>query len=50
MILGVLGVMTFVYSRYLTTTIIAIVCGALFGFLRFNINPAKIFMGDSGAL
>lgn len=50
MILGVLGVMTFVYSRYLTTTIIAIVSGVLFGFLRFNINPAKIFMGDSGAL
>lgn len=50
MILGVLGVMTFVSGRYLTTTIVAIVCGVLFGFLRFNINPAKIFMWDSGAL
>lgn len=25
-------------------------CGALLGFLRYNFNPAKIFMGDSGSL
>ena len=25
-------------------------CGALLGFLFFNFNPAKIFMGDSGSL
>jgi UDP-GlcNAc:undecaprenyl-phosphate GlcNAc-1-phosphate transferase len=25
-------------------------CGALIGFLRYNFNPASIFMGDSGAL
>lgn len=24
--------------------------GSLFGFLRFNFNPAKIFLGDSGSL
>jgi UDP-N-acetylmuramyl pentapeptide phosphotransferase/UDP-N-acetylglucosamine-1-phosphate transferase len=24
--------------------------GAIFGFLRFNITPAKIFMGDTGSL
>ena len=24
--------------------------GALFGFLRFNFNPARIFLGDSGSL
>jgi UDP-GlcNAc:undecaprenyl-phosphate/decaprenyl-phosphate GlcNAc-1-phosphate transferase len=24
--------------------------GALFGFLRYNFNPAKIFLGDSGSL
>lgn len=28
----------------------AILCGACIGFLPFNINPAKIFMGDTGAL
>ncbi|HEX8501837.1 MAG TPA: MraY family glycosyltransferase [Pyrinomonadaceae bacterium] len=25
-------------------------CGALVGFLRYNFNPASIFLGDSGAL
>jgi UDP-GlcNAc:undecaprenyl-phosphate GlcNAc-1-phosphate transferase len=28
----------------------AIVCGACIGFLRHNFYPARIFMGDSGAL
>ena len=27
-----------------------IFCGALAGFLRYNFNPASIFLGDSGAL
>ena len=27
-----------------------ILCGALAGFLRYNFNPASIFLGDSGAL
>ncbi len=27
-----------------------VLCGALAGFLRYNFNPASIFMGDSGAL
>lgn len=27
----------------------AVLAGALFGFLRWNFNPARIFMGDSGA-
>ena len=26
------------------------VVGALFGFLVFNLNPAKVFMGDTGSL
>ncbi|MDR1822058.1 MAG: undecaprenyl/decaprenyl-phosphate alpha-N-acetylglucosaminyl 1-phosphate transferase, partial [Oscillospiraceae bacterium] len=30
--------------------IAAAIAGACFGFLPFNFNPAKIFMGDSGAL
>jgi UDP-GlcNAc:undecaprenyl-phosphate/decaprenyl-phosphate GlcNAc-1-phosphate transferase len=28
----------------------AVVCGATLGFLRHNYHPAKIFMGDTGAL
>jgi UDP-GlcNAc:undecaprenyl-phosphate/decaprenyl-phosphate GlcNAc-1-phosphate transferase len=27
-----------------------LLCGTLVGFLRFNINPASIFLGDSGSL
>ena len=35
----------------LFTAILAlIVAGALVGFLRYNFNPAKIFLGDSGSL
>lgn len=30
--------------------VIAILAGACFGFLPFNMNPAKIFMGDTGAM
>ncbi len=32
------------------TIIAAILAGACLGFLPFNFNPAKIFMGDTGAL
>src|SRR6185369_8208862 len=28
----------------------AVVCGATIGFLRHNYHPAKVFMGDTGAL
>lgn len=35
----------------LDASILSIVlCGATLGFLRFNFNPASIFLGDSGAL
>jgi UDP-GlcNAc:undecaprenyl-phosphate GlcNAc-1-phosphate transferase len=27
-----------------------VICGSLAGFLRYNFNPASIFLGDSGAL
>ncbi len=33
-----------------TAILSAIVCGACLGFLRHNFYPARIFMGDSGAL
>jgi UDP-GlcNAc:undecaprenyl-phosphate GlcNAc-1-phosphate transferase len=28
----------------------AILCGSALGFLRYNFNPARIFMGDSGSM
>ncbi len=52
---SILGVVTFsVISLILGRIDIAIIClvfaGALIGFLRFNLPPAKIFMGDGGSL
>jgi UDP-GlcNAc:undecaprenyl-phosphate GlcNAc-1-phosphate transferase len=37
-------------GRYGVAILAAIVCGACLGFLRHNFYPARIFMGDSGAL
>ncbi len=49
-ILGILAIVTFSYGWYLATTVIGILAGVLIAFLWFNINPAKVFMGDSWAL
>src|SRR3954469_4750772 len=38
------------YGRIAPAVLAAIVCGACLGFLRHNFYPARIFMGDSGAL
>ena len=38
------------YEAYLVALIMAGVVGVGLGFLKFNFSPAKIFMGDSGAL
>jgi len=37
-------------GQVLVTTLAAAVLGAAVGFLRWNFNPAKIFMGDGGAM
>ncbi len=37
-------------SNSVTTLIAFILAGSMLAFLTFNFNPAKIFMGDSGAL
>jgi phospho-N-acetylmuramoyl-pentapeptide-transferase len=49
-VFGVIAVMTFVSQWFIATTLIAVALGGLLAFLWFNINPAKIFMGDSWAL
>jgi phospho-N-acetylmuramoyl-pentapeptide-transferase len=41
------GVLVFSFVAYL---LIALLIGALMGFLWFNVHPAQIFMGDAGAL
>lgn len=46
----ILGILLAI-SRYDNMTILAFaLAGALAGFLRYNLHPAKIFMGDSGSL
>lgn len=37
-------------GQFLVATLAAAVLGAALGFLRWNFNPAKIFMGDGGAM
>ncbi|MCA1576068.1 MAG: undecaprenyl/decaprenyl-phosphate alpha-N-acetylglucosaminyl 1-phosphate transferase [Acidobacteria bacterium] len=37
-------------ERPLMIVIALVLCGAIAGFLRYNFNPASIFLGDSGAL
>src|SRR5690606_24733186 len=45
---------TAVAAQMLGNTEVVLVClaliGALLGFLRYNFNPARIFLGDSGSL
>src|SRR5579884_499761 len=38
------------FGRVAPAVLAAIVCGSCLGFLRHNFYPARIFMGDSGAL
>ncbi|MCK9467449.1 MAG: hypothetical protein M0P94_03915 [Candidatus Absconditabacterales bacterium] len=45
----VLGAITLVNQTYIATTLVVIVTAILASFMFFNIFPAKIFMGDSGA-
>ena len=54
---GVVGIaaLSISYSAYINgyptaAFSMAIIAGASLGFLPFNFNPAKIFMGDSGAM
>lgn len=37
-------------ERTLMIVICLVLCGSVAGFLRYNFNPASIFLGDSGAL
>ena len=49
---GAIGIisLTISPSSPITAVVAFILMGAMFGFLTFNFHPAKIFMGDSGAL
>lgn len=44
------GILAVLYGQYDSALFAFAVTGALLGFLLFNKNPAKIFMGDTGSL
>ncbi|MCX5715327.1 MAG: hypothetical protein NTV07_00325 [Candidatus Omnitrophica bacterium] len=45
-----LGIHSFLNGNIQTTVLAALLLGAALGFLRYNFNPAKIFMGDCGSM
>lgn len=46
---GCIGFLAWQADRPDLALIAAAVCGAIFGFLRFNTHPAMVFMGDAGS-
>lgn len=44
------GAIAFLQGRYDLATFCGVIVGALLAFLWFNINPARFFMGDTGAM
>jgi UDP-GlcNAc:undecaprenyl-phosphate GlcNAc-1-phosphate transferase len=44
------AIIAYLNGQTLVTTLAAAVLGAAAGFLRWNFKPAKIFMGDGGAM
>lgn len=45
-----IAAISFLHNDIATTIVSLILAGSLAGFLRYNFNPAKIFLGDSGSL
>ena len=47
---GTLCAIAFILGKYDLATFCGIIVGSLLAFLWFNINPARFFMGDTGAM
>ena len=47
--LGAIALLAFLADGVIALTIALTVIGGIFGFLRFNTHPARVFMGDSGS-
>lgn len=45
-----IAVVSFMEGHVATGTLALILAGSVFGFLPFNFNPAKVFMGDTGSM
>lgn len=48
--LGSFAILGFLAGNSLVMAVSAALLGGIVGFLRFNLHPARIFMGDSGSL
>lgn len=44
------GIIAFSTGKYDLAAFCGVICGALLAFLWFNINPARFYMGDTGAM
>ncbi len=44
-----IGYVAYIHGQYVPTLAMMTIAGAALGFLPYNFNPAKIFMGDSGS-
>jgi len=49
-IFGSFAIIAFTQGRADLATFCAVICGALFAFLWYNIPPAKFYMGETGVL
>ncbi|MEK7557783.1 MAG: phospho-N-acetylmuramoyl-pentapeptide-transferase [Patescibacteria group bacterium] len=47
---GAFGVIAFTSGKFDLATFCGVIVGALLAFLWFNINPARFYMGDTGAM
>ena len=47
---GTLFVMSVIEGNMLAALLLSVMLGATLGFLRYNVNPASIFLGDTGSL
>jgi len=45
-----IGVVALLFERYTEALVIAGLVGGMCGFLRFNLPPAKMFLGDAGSM
>lgn len=50
LVMTFLGIVSFGLGHYTLAIFCGVIVGAMLGFLKYNIYPAKVFMGDTGSL
>jgi len=46
----IIGIVAFMEGHIAVAILAMVLAGSVFGFLPFNFNPAKVFMGDTGSM